>query len=240
MKSSKVLSRRFKLQIACHHPAAPIWVEQVINEIENDTLCVFDPTDESALDEVTNENGEILLLAKAKFPVSIKEWLPVGCQCIRWAHEYDYTEEDKKYEKIFGWYYNNAYQVLWPADCEYDPQGPSVFLGEIVLAEAVKQRLWGDCSGQTENWFKFIIAHELVHVFDAMRFIVPAVMNWRKFYRDVLHDGSRNDILFSKLKFTSCFVDSYGQENERAMVEQYWPSQVDKWFKANRGTSDSK
>ena len=90
----------------------------------------------------------------------------------------------------------------------------------------------------TEHKFKCIIAHELVHVFDMMRFVVPAFMDWRSFWTHVLEEGSACDILQSRFNCISSFVDCYGEESELAMIEEDWPSQAKIWFDAFRQNED--
>jgi len=39
---------------------------------------------------------------------------------------------------------------------------------------------------ENEDCLKFLIAHELAHVFDMLRLIIPAFKNWKGFWRNVL------------------------------------------------------
>lgn len=82
---------------------------------------------------------------------------------------------------------------------------------------------------------KFVIAHELTHVFDMVRLLVPAFKNWRKFWRNVLEEGLRCEDAARFYALHGTFVDDYGSENELAMVMQYWPSRAEEWFAACKG-----
>ncbi|MCK4659906.1 MAG: hypothetical protein KAV82_10335, partial [Phycisphaerae bacterium] len=74
--------------------------------------------------------------------------------------------------------------------------------------------------------------HELVHAFHAMRFVVPAFMDWRKFWQDVLYEGGRCEFLCSNAQFRNVFVDHYGTDDELGEVMDFWPSQGKRWFEA--------
>jgi hypothetical protein len=84
---------------------------------------------------------------------------------------------------------------------------------------------------------QFVVAHELTHVFDMLRLLIPALKNWRKFWHNVLEEGQRCEdvVLFKKLQ--AIFVDDYGSKNELDTVKQYWPSRAEEWFAALRGKS---
>ena len=225
--TAKTKTRRFKLKNALSFYQKE-WVVEVIESIEKDELFVYNPKDENAFCNSVDENGAELILSRAKTPISIKEWLPVGCQCIRLAGKIDTSSES-----AVACYSNNGAAVLWPDDAEYEPEGPSAFLGEIIILESASDKY-------SEHKFKFIMAHELVHVFDIMQYLVPAFIDWRSFWRCVLHEGCSCDLLNSQFDNKSRFVDSYGEENELAMIQEYWPSQANVWFDAFRQTNDGK
>ena len=225
---TKSKRRQFKLMNHLGIPEAERWANEVIEGIENDGLLVFDPKDENALHYVLDEEGNEQLLDRAKTTVSITEWLCAGCQCIRYA-----VSGDRKEEGLLAYYYNNSINVLWPLYATFRPPGPAAFIGEIVISSTVPDWSCGD-SSEVENKFKFIVAHELVHVFDWMRFIVPAFMDWTNFWGHVVGGGSHCDILISKCEHVGLFVDSYGQRNELIRIEEYWPSQAKTWFDAFR------
>lgn len=83
--------------------------------------------------------------------------------------------------------------------------------------------------------FSFVVAHELVHVFDYLMWIVPAFIDWKMFWMVNLKNGSNADLLLSMLDAKSNFIDRYYTKNEMLMVKEFWPSQARKWFKAARG-----
>ena len=105
---------------------------------------------------------------------------------------------------------------------------------KIVLTKNLLRNIGLNRSREIENKFKYVIAHELVHVFDSMIFIVPAFMDWPSFWENVLGGGGSCDVLLSLYMDTSLFVDSYGQHNELEQLKKYWPSQAETWFDAFR------
>lgn len=230
MVNMKTLERKFEFMNVCNHPSAYRWANEVISEIENNDLLVFDPTDDGALDNIRDTDGAYLLLDRAKVPVKINEWLAVGCQCLRFFNiDIDDMDEDKE---CIAYYIHNAAKVICPRCIDIDPQGPAAFLGEIVISNEILTSLLNN--DYSEEKFKCIIAHELVHVFDYMRWLVPAFMDWPGFYEHVLNEGSRNDILARQLETLSSFIDSYGEQLELDRMKAYWPSQAEIWFNAFR------
>lgn len=223
---NKIKTRNFKFQNGLLYPHVIKWVDEVIDSIENETLLVFDPKDKSALKTPFDETGAYVLNTRVKIPVSIKEWLPVGCQHIHYSNSYE--------EKFVATFKNNAYQVLWPIHAEWKPAGPAVYLGEIIISNEIQNEVFGANDIVTEHKFKCIVAHELVHVFDIMRLVVPAFMDWRSFWKCVLNEGSACEDLISYDDDVRRFVDSYGDIKELERIEEYWPSQAKKWFDAFR------
>jgi len=207
------------------------FAQEVIEGIENDTVSVFRPDDDHALDEVYDAEGAILLDARASLPVSLREWLPVVCQFIRWESECDRQIGRGGDEKAVAYYRSNAAEVLWPEE-GFDAAGPGALIAGIVLR---RDRCIDDGAKDEAaqcDRLRFVLAHELVHAIHAMRFVVPAFMDWRAFRREVLHDGGRCDLVGSNHKFRSGFLDRYGTELELAEVLEFWPSQGKRWFEA--------
>jgi len=214
---AKRKTRTFRLQISLGIPEAVKWAEEVIENIEHDELLVYRPDDNHALDWQTNENGDIQIETRATLPVSIKEWLPIACQLIEWRA---FTDQE-----TLGMYRHNANEVLWPVFPYGDavPQGPSAFTATIGLRNE-----WLDDSD--EAWFKGLVAHELVHALDSMRFFVPAFLDWKAFWTHMLDSGSSCDTLRSQWSIRSQFVDSYAEPLELAELKRYWPSSASTWF----------
>ena len=228
---SKTITRKFNLENSLLYPNLKRWADEVIDSIEKDKLLVFDPKDEDALRSQSDENGAELILSGAKMPISIKEWLCVGCQCIRYK---DRRGDGKAAPNEGACYQHNGAKVLWPEHPEWEPEGPAAFVGEILISPQTQDKMTSGDDISTENKFKWIVAHELVHVFDIMRFVVPAFMDWRNFWERLLDEGCSCDILQSRFHAITIFVDCYGEENELAMIEEYWPSQAKIWFDAIR------
>jgi len=201
------------------------FAEEVISAIETDTINVFRPDDEHALDYVQDGDGAELIDARATFSVSIREWLPVACQFIRLETAYD--RELYGQDECLAYYRSNACEVLWPVESE--PAGPAALMaGVVVRYEALKHE------DAEYNCLKCVLAHELVHAFHAMRFVVPAFLNWRSFWRKVLNEGTSCDVLASNADARRLFLDRYGDGNELAEIMAFWPSQGRKWFGALR------
>ena len=78
----KSYERRFRIEFSLA-PYATQWAQEVVDGIEHDTLKVFRPDDELALEEVLDEDGVGLLDARTSLSVSIREWLPVRSLKIR-------------------------------------------------------------------------------------------------------------------------------------------------------------
>jgi hypothetical protein len=203
-------------------------VEEVLAALENDTLLVFHPDDEKAFECAFNEKEEYLVNHRATLPVKIREWLPVGCQSIVDLCSANYQQE--KEVLVMGVYRNNAHQCLYPITGDIPP-GPAALFCEILL------RLPPWLRRETEesvDAFKFVIAHELIHAFDFMRFAVPAAMDWDEFWRKPLGEGCKCDSAHEQLEMVSLFIDDYDSMNELGQVKQFWPSNAAKWFKAFR------
>jgi len=231
---TRTRTRTYRLDI-CTPPLDDLaW--DVIHSIERTDIHVADPNDAGCLGEKHDENGAILLDSDATLSVPIADWLAVGCQRIRWHH----PEGDEPFrDGVCGVYRSNWLTVLGAPYAEAEPHGPAVFVGEIILPSSI-QRAWWECREDgtkrtgIEQAFQLVIAHELVHVFDTLKYLVPAFMNWRKFWRDVLGEGSANDLLLSRANMKDRFVDDYGGENELAMIEEWWPSRAETWWEARR------
>lgn len=212
------------------------WANEVIDSIEKKDLLVFDPKDSSALYTKRDTDGAMLLCSNAELPVKISEWLGVGCQRIRWfAPRTDNRPNGGKDtdRSCLAYYEHNAAKVLWPNSIDFEPQGPPAFWGEIIILDH-ENKWMTRYDTDAERVFKCIVAHELVHVFEMLRLLVPAFMNWRAFYENVLADGCNNDLADSLYHELSLFVDAYGEKNELRSMQVYWPSQADSWLAALR------
>lgn len=226
----KTYKRQFKTRIDLDLYTR--YAEEVISGIENDTINVFRPDDEHALDDVQNEDGASLLDARAMLAVSIREWLPIVCQFIRWKCGCDVAASGRDgHDNAAAYYGSNACEVLWPIE-GFDPAGPGALIAGIVLRreKCVDDAAMGDPS--ESDGLKFVLAHELLHAFHAMRFVVPAFMDWPTFWQEVLNEGGCCDLLVNNHNLRTKFIDRYASENELAEVLSYWPSQGKRWFDA--------
>lgn len=192
--------------------------EEVIAGIEKDTLGVFRPDDASA-----DDTGAVFLNARATLPVSIREWLPVCCQYIRWG------DEETIKDHLRGWYQSNACAILWPESSTCRPPGPGSYVAGITLRANKCISAKDDATGC--NGLKFLLAHELVHAIHEMRFVVPAFLNWSAFWHKALNDGKRTWHVAANIHEAGMLMDTdYGDKLEVAAVAQFWPSKASSWF----------
>ena len=222
--------RSFSLDVSL--PPLSDYAWDVINSIEKETIEVVDPTDPAALDEVTDSTGAFLLDSDAKLTVKLSDWIAVGCQKIRWEE----PEENILPIGTGGVYTSNFQIAFGRPGSESPPLGPSVFIAEIVLPLDIRDTFL-QCETKQDidsfvSSFQFIVAHELVHVFDKMKYLVPAFMNWRAFRTNILADGMNSDNLLFRMSAKSGFVDDYAKQNELESIRIWWPSRADEWFRA--------
>lgn len=228
----KRVVRSFTLTIDFRAPGFPFqkWAEEVVECIEVGTLCAFSPGDASALDTVLTNDGEEDFGAKLSSEESIREWLPVGCQLMGWSESFGRNQPSKE-EGVLGRYWHNAHEMLFPSVAPgrgVVPPGPAGFMGRIIL--------YRNSQLETEDVFKWILAHELVHCFDTLSFLIPAARNWKNFWWKSLKGGEACDIAQSRFGNVAQFLDNYGNyglASELAAVKRHWPSHADRWFKAS-------
>ena len=215
------------------------YAEQVISMIERDTINVFRPDDESAAAEVHDEHGNYLMDAGATVPASIREWLPVVCQFIRWGDQFDReTYGGGKDDHAIAYYRSNACDVLWPV-YRFDAAGPGALVAGIVLRQDQMTDILRNFDAAACDRLRFILAHELTHAFHAMRFVVPASTDWPTFWDKVLREGTNCDLLCSKEGFRTGVLDHYGSELELGEIMEFWPSYGKTWFDAWHSTRPS-
>jgi hypothetical protein len=221
------LRREFTLDLSGLGAVAPL-VRGVLEGIEKQTIEVYHPDDEDAFLEADDGDGSQELHGRATLPVSIPEWLCVACQRIRLADEGDALRRDAPSE-VLAWYSSNVAKVLFPHSSLQKPIGPAGLDAEIVLRDGAIGLLPGSPDG-----FKFVVAHELAHAFDAMKVAVPAAMDWDVFWERALRRGLVNEQACWVKSLHKYFLDDYGSESELAVVEEYWPSHAKRWFEALR------
>lgn len=217
------LERDFSLQIAI--PPFDAIALDVLTLIEKKHLTVFPPDTEIELEEN--------FLAGASLAVPLLEWLPLGCQAIRW----DLGSEISKLKnpRSFAFYRNNAPEIMFRTGSVVPPVGPAALSGEIVIS----QRAFPiDGGAVIEDQLRCVIAHELVHVFEVLRLLVPAALNWDLCWTNLLKDGDACDNAITIMGHHTRFLDNYESEDELALLQNYWPSYAEKWFTALRSKED--
>jgi len=222
---AKSFSRSFNLQIEIQ-PFDQIALD-VIDSIENDQLMVFDAHDVDAFTDMPTTDGIIEPFKRAKIPVSIREWLCISCQVLRWD-----VGNEFKVPTHYAMYQQNAPDVIYPVRVSHFPPGPTAFNGQVILRQEYFP-FNGEQSSIADK-LSFVIAHELTHAFDMLRVLVPAVQDWPTFWKTALHEGDSCENARSLHQNLSLFVDDYGSDNELATVAQYWPANAKRWFKAFR------
>lgn len=216
------VERRLQFSIELPEPAASL-VRHVLETIEQPTIGVYRSDDPQAFGCGRDEAIEVYQHASQQ--VAIVDWLSVACQRI--------CVEDMNAEptNVFGYYRSNISKALFGSWSEIKPPGPAALNSEIVLSHNVF--FWGLSDHQQDrDRFCLVVAHELCHAFDAMRFIVPACQDWDSFWRIVLRDGFLCDQARESQVFYELFLDDYGSERELAAIEEFWPSQARQWFTA--------
>jgi len=227
-------TRTYRLIVRVPPLDAHAW--DVIHSIEQRTIQVADPHNRSALDDTFDASGAFLIDSDATLAVPLDDWLAVGCQRIRWARP-----EDKLPKGACGVYRLNSTEVFGLPHAETPPHGPGAAVCEIILPQEI-QGAWFACQAEQdpqavtrfERAFQLVVAHELVHAFQQLRYLVPAFMDWPSFWRNVLDEGCRVDCLLSRVQGSSTFLDDYGGPNELAMIQTWWPSRAEIWFEARR------
>lgn len=205
-------------------------VADVLNALETDEIQVLQGYKDS-LKQVFSSAAEIHLQKARTQPASIRRWLTTGCQVIRWDVGEEFTDNDRKRGRI-ALYTTNAAEVLFPEGAGHRPVGPSAFLGSIIIDQ---QFFPPEMDEVGLNRLKCVIAHELTHVFDTLKYLVPAFVNWRKCWNDLLEAEGGVDPWREFHWAQGCFLDDYGTQNELSMIERYWPAEARVWFEAFRG-----
>jgi hypothetical protein len=153
-------------------------VQEVIDEAVS-TIKVFNP-DGRKMKEVAlydtqandpHDPNSIYIMDFVDYPISPTEWLPVLCQEICWEN----LRND-----AYSHYHRNIDAILPSPEMKANAAsslGPSAFEGRIALNRS-------NVVGMSMDAIRLDIAHELVHVFRAMIFVVPAFIAWKTF-RDV-------------------------------------------------------
>ena len=226
------LERRFGLKI-CVNGRYKEWIQDVIRGIEKETLLVFDPKRTNSFSDINRcDKIDRFIEEKATLEYSISEYLPLACQCIRFMDEKIDTELKKQKDTksdISACYCSNIEKtILFPRNNGLI--SPSAFIGEILLCFDITQL---SCYRyESEKPFKYLIAHELVHAFNHMRFIVPAFFNWDSFWQKSLNSSIDCSKARTALKKVNGNIDKYGTDIELKELQKYWPNNAEEWVNA--------
>lgn len=222
---SKSITRTFSLDIdfGCYEILTKL-AKRVVESIENPEVLVYAPDDDGALFSEIVDNEEIVG-AGANVPINAIEWLPVACQSIG----LDLQSTDTH----LAHYAYSLRGSVFPTETVTVPAGPAGFCGEIRITSRGFDRVVEiPTPSQRADAFCFIIAHELVHVFDTMKLIVPAFMDWDAFWNGPLCRGANVEDGVWGHHFDGMVLDQYGTQAELDGISQFWPSQAATWFGA--------
>lgn len=196
-------------------------VREVIRDIVPETVCVFRP-DEEPLHE-----GVDLPSFEPRLEVNIGKWLPDSCQAIRRRNPWERMEASHLAE-----YATNGGRVLWPLKASQMPDGPGAFQSSVIVSEEFLSKAKRDSKG--ELCVKGVIAHELVHALHAMRYIVPAFLDWRTFWEVFLRRGAKCTPLHACWRRSGRDLDECRSDGELTELRRYWPSKAEAWVAALR------
>ncbi len=241
--------RNFSLRIDLGRGVLEQYVREVIDCMEKDVLTVCRPLHpdiiyalgkwkkgsteyEHAKKLRSKEKAEYL--QSMLMDVRIRDWLSVGCQCIRFG-----VTSDAKKSKTAGPVacYESSSEVLWPVNGWHRcirPAGPAAFVGEIIISHHLQKDSPEYNTPQYSHYFKHIISHELLHVFNYMRFVVPAFINWQVFWDKFLWNGMLCSEVIDVLEQSNEIIDRYGTKYELARLQEFWPSHAKKWLDGYR------
>jgi hypothetical protein len=207
----------------------------VLEKLETKSLMVYRPDDSAAFGPGAIEDGKRRLHSNATLEVPITEWLATACQWIR----IECLGERERLgcgRQTVAWFRQNTGEVLFPQYGEHVPAGPAALIGEIVLTnEHCIPLLMSSSDEKRLDALRFVLAHELVHVFETMRVTVPAFMNWKAYWENALGEGlDSGDALWCK-SVHCLLLDNYGTSDELKSIAEYWPASATAWFNAFRG-----
>ncbi len=207
------------------------WADEIIEGIESQELTIFNTEDEvKFIDVYRNKEIDKFIKETARKKINISNYLPLVCQCIRFIDEdmdIELKKEQEEKKVLLASYWSNIKRAILPAP-HMEPLGPSAFIGEIVLYD-IESKL-SPYKDESEEPFKYLIAHELVHAFNEMRIIVPAFLDWKAFWEKILQGGSCCQDARQLMARTNRNIDSYGSNKELKELKKYWPSKAEGWF----------
>jgi hypothetical protein len=193
-------------------------VYDVINKLEIDELHVFQPDDQRAF------SGESLL-KRATLPIKIRDWFPMACQLIQEARIDDYNTH-----ALFS---DNASHCLFRIDGRR-PIGPANLQCEIRLS----RRLFSGRNPAAPDAIRLVVAHELAHAFDLLRFTGPAILDWNEYWRKPLAEGRNCRQVLQRIEDLALRLDDYGSQSELESLRRFWPSHAEEWIEAARKLRD--
>ena len=236
----KFLTRKYVTKYPDFFPAPLQFVKDVINNIENDTMKVHEPNysyfypckKNEIYDEIKNidtiENEKTMI-------INIKEWLGVGCQSIRWEYggepdeHFGYTNKTRL--SIGAHYIHNFTETILPGYTHSKPLGIEAFVGEIIIANKIKEQCFAYnpdmFSNIFENSIKYMIAEQLLFTFINMQHLIPAFMDWDSYWKSSAEYGHMCGQLFEFYRKSLLL----SEESKKTLMEKYWPSHVKEWRK---------
>ena len=209
------------------------WTNDVLDSLENKELMIFDAKDENPFSNICSyEKIDQFIEERTKEKINICDYLPLACQCVRNIQDSDIELKKEQEEKkvLLASYWSNTNRTILPVSSIL-PESPAAFIGEIVLHDLIEDKLRPH-KPKSEEPFKYIMAHELLHVFNGMRIIVPAFRDWKNFWAKALKKGQA----CSDAREVKKRIDNDIDDPDKVIMEleKYWPSKAEKWFNAFR------
>lgn len=220
---AKSVTREFRLSINLPEPFGK-WANEVIASIENPFVWAFYPDDCTALDfpRMSYVQGSGRMQR-----VNLYEWLPVCLQeCNLYTHGDNRIMED--FFSLGGLCSAIYASNIRTSVLSVSPvcPGPFGFHGRISF---FSDMLVGRRRNK-ETHFKGLIAHELIHAFNAMSFIVPATLDWSAFQNQFLGGNTDREMKASEwLCNENKSLDLYRRNIDIEILSKWWPSYAEKW-----------
>ena len=227
----RTLTRQFSLEVSGPPPLEQI-VLDVLAKLERTKTGVYSSDDDRAFGPGDDGHGQ----SGSTREVKILDWLSTACQVIR----IEGVEESRHFNvsnQTVAWYRQNADETLFVSFAEHRPPGPAAFVGEVVLTQSHALPLLFARDQRSHDALRFVLAHELVHVFEMLPFIVPAFENWDAFWNVALGSGCDSDEARRLRSVHAITLDDYGGDGELKAIEEYWPTCAKTWFNAFRRPS---
>ncbi len=179
------------------------------------------------------------LAKKGLIQIPILEWLPVVCRGV-------------SFDDAYGRYFGNinpifhAFQVIRPLR-DIIPVISGGTLSEDEAISELATKFTGDHFGviiiarelkQSDDAFRFALAHEIQHATNKLEVVYPALTNWKGFIFNILEiDESLLDD-FTESKIMDDILDKSTTKDELELLENTFGQSILTWYKAYEKITD--